>query len=150
MESNEIRVNQLCAVRYEDLWHRASIVEAPAGDYVKVSQKESGSTTLLTLMWPLTFQILMVDYGTCERVPTTDIFKLHENFFEIPVQSVCCYLRNVKPKAELWTMQNVSDFIDYIDGCILFCKIYPFDSKVGGRLSLPKAFLLVYWPPEAV
>lgn len=39
MESDEIRVNQLCALEYEDLWHRALIVEAPAGGYVKVNLK---------------------------------------------------------------------------------------------------------------
>lgn len=150
MESNEIRVKQLCAVIYGDLWHRAMIVEAPAGDCVGVSQRDSGLTARLPLMSPFAFQIIMVDYGTCGRVPTTDIFKLHENFVDIPMKSVCCYLRNVKPKSEIWTMQNVADFIEYIDRRILFCKIYPFDGEVGGRWFLPKPFLLAYWHPEAV
>lgn len=75
----------------------------------------------------------MVDYGTCGGVPTTDIFKLHENLVDIPMQSVCCYLRNVKPKCEKWTIQNISDFVEYIDGYLLFCKIYPFDSEVRCR-----------------
>lgn len=86
-------------------------------------------------------KIKMVDYGTSGRIPVTDIYRLHDNFINIPVQSITCYLRNVKPKNDQFTLANIADFVKCIDEySIFFCKLHPFDEMVSKLWHLPFLF----------
>ena len=63
-------------------WYRAQVVTfEPAGS--------SGSA-----------EVLLVDYGRCERLPLTNIRKLPEGFITLPKQAITCSLTGVKPAVE--------------------------------------------------
>lgn len=73
----------------------------------------------------------MVDYGTTGLFPTSEIYKLNENFVNTPVQSVSCYLRSLNNNLKQLSTPQRDDFLEYIrKQNVLFCKLCYFDQKV--------------------
>lgn len=133
IKKSHIQKGYACAALYENIWHRAEILEKPQRETVKV---------------------FFVDYGTIDRVAITDIRYLLDTFSIIPKLCHRGTLDFVKPINHRWDNNATSFFLSLIQDRKLVTGVSEIDSKVNchnyNNLQIHFNIITVYSPIQFV
>lgn len=101
----------LCAARFNDLWHRAIIVDRMRSDR--------------------TIKVHFFDYGTTSSLALSDLQYLLLRYTELPAQAYRGALFGIQPPllAKKWTRDSTYVFLDMVAEVMLYGRVIRIDSE---------------------
>jgi len=76
--------------------------------------------------------VLLLDYGTCERISLTSLHSLEGRFCSLPFQTICCSLAHIQC-TPVWTEETVSCMRQILSSLHVCAKVFTID---GCNLSV--------------
>lgn len=131
MPQDLIREGMYCVAIIIGEYHRALIIDSTS--LTDDSTRVCFSDLYYWIIFLITiFQVFFIDYGTMAKVKS-QLYFLHEQFAQLPAQTIRCRLANICPpvKGAPWSQESSKEFRRIIKKRDLTAKISRVDWKVG-------------------